>query len=307
MCGRFYIRFRRSVAKFDDLFTGLALATLLAFAAISQLITNIEVEGFHSDPFADESTYSTFMKYEMAVSMLAWMTLYLVKASFLALCRSVFGVSTGFRRAWWIVASYTFITAWPIILSLLWQCGSPSNYADGIGCDPPENYDVVTPGLALALHISSDGLILALPLAMIRRLHVSKEQKIGIAAVFALVVVDIVMGIIRNTAWILAHLDKEPSEASIIIATVMAICEPNIAVIVCALPAYGVLLPTVRKRKTQQRKMQQNQARVADRAPRLSTLPLAREEDFMEEYQMETTAGTESEHSTSGHQEHTIV
>lgn len=63
-----------------------------------------------------------------------WTTLYLVKASFLALIWSIFKVSPRFQVAWWIIAIYTFLTFWVVLLSLLWQCGSPSLYDSAEVC-----------------------------------------------------------------------------------------------------------------------------------------------------------------------------
>ena len=68
-----------------------------------------------------------FFKLVMATSMLSWVAVYLVKFSFLMLWRSLFGISDGFRRAWWVVAGFTFLTFWPLFLSTMFGCGRPQD------------------------------------------------------------------------------------------------------------------------------------------------------------------------------------
>lgn len=243
--------------------------------------------------------YSLLMKYELAAGMLGWTTLYLVKASFLALCRSVFNVSRGFRMAWWIVTAYTFITYWPIVLSTLWQCGDPLQYADYQTCNEwtvtnGNRFSAVTAEIALALHISSDCLILGLPLPMIRRLQMSRVQRMSIAAVFALVAVDIIMGIMRNATYICSVLGTDYNYCTYV-TVVMSICEPSIAVIVCALPAYRVLLPKISSGSYRIRKMRQSPENLINNAPQPSTLGLGEEASLAETSEIEMRAVTEAE------------
>lgn len=277
MCGRFRIRLKRNGLKLDDVFNGLALVALIAFSAVNQVRLDFP-DGAYS-----ASQYSTLYTYALIQGMLGWVTLYLVKASFLTLCQSIFGTLRTFRRVWWIVTIYTFITFWPIVFSQVWQCGDPSHPINGWSClsiantedvDSIEStttkYGQTTTYIALAFHISSDLLIMIMPLPVIRRLQISKAQKIGITAVFGLVLVDIVMGVLRNSMVICeySHPDLIPlgSASCLTVAAIMSVCEPCIAVVVCALPAYGVLLPTIHKRRNQAKRQRQNGAKNFDPA-----------------------------------------
>ena len=240
--GRFYIRWRYARLQWDDLFNGLALPCLISCYALQ-------------DIYWVTGNDSPSLKIFMASSMLLWTTLYLVKASFLALCWIIFNVWNKFRWAWWAVAIYTFLTFWPIVLWALWQCGSPSNYADPVACSSLTDfqnqwYEIVGGAFETALHVSSDILILVLPLAFIRKLHMSRIQKFSAASVFALVTIDIIMGLMRNITKLTYFLNDSP-DLSYQIATTMQFFEPGLAVIVCALPAYRVLLPNSQKRRNQ--------------------------------------------------------
>ena len=72
---------------------------------------------------------------------------------------------------------------------------------------------------------------------MLRSLRIVKSQKLGLAAIFAIVIIDIVLDILRtvytNSAILNQYFDLNAA---------WDLCEPNIAVIVCSLPSYRMLL-----------------------------------------------------------------
>ena len=228
--------------RLDDLFVGLAMACLITNTAI------IETESFTEDE-------GSFLRLGVAAPFLLWGGLYLVKASFLALCWKVFNVSPTFRKLWWFVSIYTFLTYWPIVLSQLWQCGDPLKVADPMACSAVLNSDNDLPqdaaiqgGMDALLHGSSDLLILALPLSFIRKLQMPRIHKLSVSGIFAIIIVDIVMGLLRNFAKLCLSIGYNV-DVSDSIAIVMQDMEPAIAIIACALTAYGVLLPASRQRR----------------------------------------------------------
>lgn len=237
--GRFYIRWRYSRLYLDDLLNGLAALCLIAdyFFLLPPIPTPTE-----DNPL--------FWQISVAQGMLLWTTLWLVKASFLALCWQVFNISTSFRRAWWAIAIYTFLTYWPIFLgSTLWQCGDPSKYDDPVACanfltsDAAMQWEFQGAVLTTALHISSDCFILALPLVYIKKLQISTAQKLSSAAVFALIIIDIFMGLTRNIIIACVNQASISMADSLLDANaILAAIEPGLAVIVCALPPYKLIL-----------------------------------------------------------------
>ena len=200
--------------------------------------------------------------------------MYLVKASFLALCWSIFKVSARFRKAWWTIAAYTFISFWSIFLSQLWQCGTPSDYADGRACDYSDEHATVPWILAptvfgFALHISSEILILALPMPFIKKMQISRAQKFSVAGIFAIVIIDIGFGILRNSFSLCNDLGSSPGKDTCYFwDSVFAICEPTVAVLVCALSAYRALLPSSGKRRNKHMELQRNAANMGEATPR---------------------------------------
>lgn len=235
--GRLYIRysqFRKLQA--DDVFNVLALLTLIGYTAVAAV--------------NDAPGVSFILRKQLAGDMLLWTTLYLVKASFLSLIWCIFRISAGFRKAWWIVAIYTFLTFWVIFLSKFWQCGTPTTYDNPQACD----YGRITQQqtrevfVAFALHISSDLLVTILPMVQIRKLNMPLGRKISVAAIFAIVIVDTMAGLARNIAVIIAALGS-PTDASQGVSFICAIIEPALAVLVCSLPPYKALISNFRFRR----------------------------------------------------------
>jgi len=74
---------------------------------------------------------------------------------------------------------------------------------------------------------------MVLPISMLKSLHMKTSQKVGLAIVFALVLVIVAMDILR-TVYTLAMDLTEGQDAN----ALWGILEPTMAVIVCALPCY---------------------------------------------------------------------
>ena len=238
-CFRIYVRWKQAQLKWDDVFNVFALAFLLIFYIL----------GLPCLPLTVHPTTIMYWQVDFAGDVILWATLYLVKASFLALSWRVFNICRTFRRFWWATTIYTFLSYWPILLSAVWQCGDPSKYDDPAVCLEYNQSDsskwLIWGAVCTALHVSSDCLILALPMFFINMLQIPKMQKLSCASVFALISVDIAMGLIRNTIAACASLNTI-GDALLTASDVMQVFEPGLAVIVCALPAYEVFLPNRR-------------------------------------------------------------
>ena len=134
--GRFYLRWRKvGRLGWGAILNGAALVVLIAFLATYQVYLPIDYNaqlyalGLSDIAPTKRDAYFT-LKMGTANVMLFWAVIFLVKASFLALYWGVFSVSRGFRRAWWAVAIYHFVTFWAIFLSVLWHCGEPKHVVD---------------------------------------------------------------------------------------------------------------------------------------------------------------------------------
>ena len=166
----------------------------------------------------------------------------MVKASFLALCWTVFNVSTRFRRCWFGVTVYTFLSFWPCFISEFLHCGRIQDYANPDACAAIQSSGggetLVFPSIDMALSVSSDLLILALPLLFIHNLQMSKIQKLSVAGVFAIVAIDILVEVAQCIGAFLASFDTYAE-----VENLMGIIRPGLTVIACSLPAYRALMP----------------------------------------------------------------
>ena len=95
-------------------------------------------------------------------------------------------------------------------------------------------------------------LILGLPLWVISELQMSKAQKIGAASIFCAAILTILMGFIRNLASLCAQntsLCEGNSYRWQWVQDFGLIFELPVAVFVCALPPYKILLSKLFKRR----------------------------------------------------------
>ena len=225
----------------DDVFNVIALLCMVGSFATSEI--NVESE----DDVTEMKTY-------IAAGLLRWTSLYSIKASFLALIRLIFNISSGFRKAWWAVTIYTVLAFWATFLSEWWQCRDPLDYANPSACSSSEfnwgRIALILSSMRFALHISSNLLILILPMAQIRKLQLSRRKKIGIVAIFAIIIIDIIGGILRNAFVICDTLNEGETPVFAWLSHFWYICEPALAVAVCTLPVYRSLLIHSKRRKS---------------------------------------------------------
>jgi hypothetical protein len=78
---------------------------------------------------------------------------------------------------------------------------------------------------------------MVLPFAMIRKMHISSRQKIGLFSIAGLAIIDILFDILRTIYTVSSYATSFPDAN-----TVWGLCEPTIAVMLCALPVYRTLL-----------------------------------------------------------------
>jgi len=115
----------------DDAFHLLALVVAIIYVALtfSGLAMFVEIEKWNSMhkgalDYADEYT---FFHIRLGCSMLFWVGLFSVKASFLMLYRHLFWVKESFRKYWYAVLAWTTVCFLANTLACLFVCGVPAN------------------------------------------------------------------------------------------------------------------------------------------------------------------------------------
>ena len=213
--GRFYIRYKK-VHKLcaEDYLNGLALVTLIAFLSTLDAMfpTLLQEEDYGlglTDAMPTDDQMTTANKLNFANVILFWLTIYSVKASFLMMYYAVFKVSPNFRKAWWATAVYICISFWATVLASLWNCGDPAKVFDVEACNTaPAQLFINIQAYWCALNVLGDLLLIGLPIAMLRNLHLRRAQKWGLAAIFSIVLVDILFDCLRTVYTIDATLSQ---------------------------------------------------------------------------------------------------
>ncbi|KAL5114927.1 hypothetical protein ACEQ8H_007174 [Pleosporales sp. CAS-2024a] len=210
--GRFAIHWRKNrKLRWDDWLNALALVFLITLVAIFEVYVPIEYnailysKGLSNRPPTNLEVLRD-MKLNIATLILFFLVIYSVKASFLALYWEIFEVSSRFRIAWFVLAGYMGAAFVVTLITIFTRCGPAKDFAN---------------------------LVMILPTAMLTRLHMGAVHKIGLAAVFALVLVIVAMDILR-TVYTLDMDLKQGQDANALWGSL----EPTMAVIVCALPCY---------------------------------------------------------------------
>ena len=240
--GRFYLRFKK-LKKWglEDLLNAVALAALICYFAMFDAVFPIllQIEDFSkgltdSSPSDDQMRHAN--KLNLAAIMLFWITIYAVKGSFLATYRTLFSISHAFRRAQLPAIIYILISFLATVVGALWNCGSPSLIFDVKSCNNPPAQQLVNLQIYwCVLNISGDIILMILPLWMLSALHLRRRQKMGLAIVFLVVIIDILFDCLRTAYSINANLGNTNDNIN------WDNCEAAIAVMVCAFPTYRTL------------------------------------------------------------------
>ena len=129
--GRFTIRYiTASRFYWDDASHLLSLVLLIALAGTytagfpySARIARIGLKKEPAPPLTDPF-YHTYLQLRVVVTLLVFMVLWTVKATFLIFYRLLFEVSNTFIRVWWVAVAFSFASFWVCIGSTFTICGS---------------------------------------------------------------------------------------------------------------------------------------------------------------------------------------
>ena len=128
--GRYAIRLKTvKTLKVDDYIHGVAVIFLIGYVstytAMFPLNYSVEfwIAGVGEQP--SDPDLKRYFHLEIAVSLLFWIVIYLVKCAFLLFYRFLFGVSKTFMRAWWAVCVFTVVTFLINFTSVFWACEAP--------------------------------------------------------------------------------------------------------------------------------------------------------------------------------------
>ncbi|KAL8849248.1 MAG: hypothetical protein Q9221_005778 [Calogaya cf. arnoldii] len=266
--GRFTIRYA-TAGRFhlDDASHLLSLLLLIGLAAayttgfpysvrIARINRKEEVPPPPTDPF-----YRKYLQLRLVVTLLVFMVLWSVKATFLIFYRLLFDVSRTFIRMWWAAVALVFATFWVCIGSTLTLCGSASDLFDFKKCSSPEKlHDIrATYKYWCALNVGTDLIVLILPLFMIYGLQLRTSQKIVLTAIFSLGLLVALVDILRTF--------ESLQSGTFSGVALWSSLEVTIAVIVASLPLYRVLITRKGRRSLLSRLSMERYKNMDDNSP----------------------------------------
>lgn len=131
----------------DDYWIFLAFATLLTLCILEtiQLPSLYYLAAMIAGGAAPKSivqlisSTETYLRFEFAIIILFWTVLWCVKAGFLALYFKLFRELRPYRRAWYVLATFTFLAYVGCLITLCMSCGPISNFFSFAQCGRPED------------------------------------------------------------------------------------------------------------------------------------------------------------------------
>ncbi|KAL2268278.1 hypothetical protein VTJ83DRAFT_3124 [Remersonia thermophila] len=246
------------LAPMEDCWIYLALAALLALCVLETIqlprlyyITGI-LSGDVALTTAEEIIFQTrqYLRFQFPITILFWSVLWCVKAAFLALYWRLFRDLTWYRRAWYMLAVFTFLAYGGCILTLTFSCGRDVRNFFGFNtCASPQNVwaSNFSVYFSTAVDVFTDLCIMAMPLRLIHNINVSLRQKIGLVCVFSLGFVMIVFAVIRANQSLV-----KTGFVNLNLLLIWSTLGASISVLVGTLPALKVLI-TKRARASENR------------------------------------------------------
>lgn len=256
LAGRLWVRITRShQLRWDDYWMIAAWCSLLINAILQQLqmpdIVNLIINSKRAEWYAYNMVGMTpegqmelfvrgtrFMKYEFTIIGFFWTTLWCVKASFLAFFYTLFEGLPNFRRAWWCIVVFTFLTYVSCWVASANNCHPPKNYFIFGACNKPidTRATMITIIFSTCCDILIDLMIMAMPLMLLWKVQINTRQKLGLAGVFSLGTVIIIFSIIR------AVQVTTTARNDTFLLAFWGVLEITVAVIVGCLPPFKALL-----------------------------------------------------------------
>lgn len=229
----------------DDIWmilAGLSMLTMCILQTVQQDSLWFVLELAAGRIKADDSTttrqFEQLARWQFPIIKLFWITLWSVKASFLAIFFRIVQPFYVRRRLWYGAAIFVSLAFLGCVLSSILTCNPVSDYFRAGKCISAADLNRQRFNLVFStvVDIVSDIIILCIPLMVVASLQLDNRKKIGLAVVFTLGLLVICMSVIRLTQGITGDV------IDLVGLTVWGAVETAIAVIVGSLPALSGLV-----------------------------------------------------------------
>ncbi|KAI1427948.1 hypothetical protein F5Y12DRAFT_711579 [Xylaria sp. FL1777] len=229
----------------DDLFSSLAWLFLLV-SVISSTIQNdtnyhysaiLVGEAPMLSPTAMADLAVSLKKWNVIVTSLFWTSLFCVKLSFMFLYRAAlrYGATAKQNVIWSAALIYILISYGICLIGVFGQCGDVRNLFNSEQCSTPYVASLLSKLLWVSyfFNVSSDFVVILLPMPVIWRLNMRKTQKVAVTVLCGLTLVTIVFETVRSVKLYMQN------QALILVYSYL---ELLISVFISLLPFYRFLL-----------------------------------------------------------------
>ncbi|KAK2737958.1 hypothetical protein FQN57_007312 [Myotisia sp. PD_48] len=214
LIARLAIRLRVHLRLFwDDIFASLGFAFLLiqnvliifilprVFMVAHYLAGNID------RPANFDSQIAVMLKLSLAINIMFATSIYLVKASVLALLWRIVENLANFRRSWWAVMILVILSY--LVSVALEPIACAKLYNNGCVSASDISRNLIALRIGTALDVITDAFIMAIPVALTVKSKLPRAQKLGLVGLFGLGFTIIAMAIVRIIS--LNEHDRHPS------------------------------------------------------------------------------------------------
>ncbi|OLN95492.1 hypothetical protein CCHL11_05179 [Colletotrichum chlorophyti] len=154
-------------------------------------------------PVSAETVHMTeeLTRWQFPIIKLFWTVLWSVKASFMAVFFRLVKPFTVRRRLWYFVAGFALVAYIGCWLASTLTCSPPSDYFKAGKCNKPHELWMQTFNVlySTSVDVTTDVMIMALPLTVLPSLQLDKKKKIGLGVAFSLALIIICVAIVRMT------------------------------------------------------------------------------------------------------------
>ncbi|KAF1811827.1 hypothetical protein P152DRAFT_52543 [Eremomyces bilateralis CBS 781.70] len=249
---RFGIRIWKGVWwQAEDILIFLAYAVFVSLAGMYLSINHL-LQRIYAVTTGREALYETIendsrylTRIMFPCTMMLWVSLWLVKASFLVWYRRLMKGIKKQMRLWWVVVILSAVMLIGAIVSEFTSCKSLSAWFTPGECQSPRDIKAQLASLwySYAVDVITDIMVMLLPIGLIWNIQISRSQKISLVGIFSLGIICIIMATIRVVQLRTHNPDSSPAPPWL---AFWGIIETATAVIIGCLPAFAVFYRTVR-------------------------------------------------------------
>ncbi|KAJ2970132.1 hypothetical protein NQ176_g8332 [Zarea fungicola] len=247
--GARWYKLRKIPYEMEDIFMYLALVAFILTVALyyATIETFFRVTALAANPgqaepwptMADDLVL--MLKEFFVVQFFFWLTLWAVKWSLLFMFKRLTNGLPVYNKIWWVVFAYSILVFIGSCISNFFSCSSMHAWFTAGECNTPRDSRAKSISLwfSLAADLSTDILIMAVPLRVLWNLKISRVEKISIGLVFAVGLITMATAIIRSVT---LNSTGGTGQVSTTWLMLWAGIEGAVAIIVGCLPSFAIFI-----------------------------------------------------------------